>query len=323
MNVVRALVRAGHDVVATRREMDNTLFARKLGARLEVAELDDVEGMTRLMRGRDVLFMCAGHYPRFSLDPESDTELARRQVRNSLQAARKSGIGRYVLTSSIATVGPAREGRAMSNESDPMSAQAAECAYHGVKFAIEQEVLAASATGMDCVVVNPTGIFGELDVKAGTGFIIVAVGHGRLPFYADGRTNIVDADEMAQAHIAAAERGKSGQRYIAGGHNTTIRHFVECVADQLGVSLHSWRIPLWAAGAGALLDEMRCVGAPAATRLFLAREFVDMVRHGHWVDRSRSASELGLPEPAPLASTIRKACRWYERHGYLKRRQRA
>jgi len=28
MNVIRALVRAGHDVVATRREYPNTLFAR-------------------------------------------------------------------------------------------------------------------------------------------------------------------------------------------------------------------------------------------------------------------------------------------------------
>jgi dihydroflavonol-4-reductase len=323
MNLVRALVRAGHDVVATRREMDNTLFARKLGARLEVAELDEVEGMTRLMRGRDVLFMCAGHYPRWSLDPEADVALAREQVRNSIEAARKSGIGRYVLTSSVATVGPAREGRALSNETDPMSRGAHEGAYHGVKFAIEQEVLAASATGLDCVVVNPTGLIGELDVKAGTGFIIVAIGHGRLPFYIEGRTNIVDADEMAQAHIAAAERGRSGQRYIAGGHNTTIRHFMGCIADELGVPLHSWRLPLWVAGAGALLDEMRCVAVPGSTRLFLAREFVDIVRHGHWVDRTRSASELGLPEPAPLASTIRKACQWYERHGYLKRRQRA
>lgn len=267
--------------------------------------------------------MCAGHYPRWSLDPDADVALARAQVRNSIEAARKSGIDRYVLTSSIATVGPAREGRLLSNETDPISPRALDGAYHSVKFAIEQEVLAAGATGLDCVVVNPTGLIGELDVKAGTGFIIVAVGHGKLPFYVDGRTNIVDADEMAQAHIAAAERGRNGQRYIAGGHNTTIRHFMECIADQLGVPLHSWRIPLWVAGVGALLDEMRCVGAPGTTRLFLAREFVDIVRHGHWVDRTRSASELGLPEPAPLCSTIRKACQWYERHGYLKRRQRA
>jgi dihydroflavonol-4-reductase len=170
------------------------------------------------------------------------------------------------------------------------------------------------------VVVCPTGIIGELDVKAGTGFIVVAIGHGKLPFYVEGRTNIVDADEMAEAHVAAAQRGRSGQRYIAGGTNTTIRHFMEEIANELAVPLHSWRMPLAVAGVAALLDEMRCVSVPGSSRLFLAREFVDIVRHGHWVDRSRSASELGLPEPAPLRSTIRKACQWYEKHGYLKRR---
>ena len=43
MNVVRALVRAGHEVTATRRERSNTLFARKLGARLVHADLDAVD----------------------------------------------------------------------------------------------------------------------------------------------------------------------------------------------------------------------------------------------------------------------------------------
>ena len=46
MNVVRALVAAGHDVAATRRVHTNTLFARRLGAPLVRAELDDVDALT-------------------------------------------------------------------------------------------------------------------------------------------------------------------------------------------------------------------------------------------------------------------------------------
>jgi len=63
MNITRALVARGHDVVATRRNRANTLFARKLGARLERAELSDPDSLEAAMRGREVVFHCAGYYP--------------------------------------------------------------------------------------------------------------------------------------------------------------------------------------------------------------------------------------------------------------------
>jgi len=322
MNVVRALVRTGHDVVATRQIRDNTLFARKLGARLVVGELDDPDGLVEAMRGREVVFMCAAHYPRYSIDFDAEVAVARARIRASIDAALRAGVQRFVLTSSVATVGPPRDGRVLSNESDPVTASAAQCVYHAVKLVAEREVLDAAKRGLDCVVVCPTGIIGELDVKAGTGFIIVALSHGKLPFHITGRQNIIDADEMAAAHVVAAQRGRAGEKYIAAGHNVTIREFMERIADELAVPLHSWGIPLWLAGPAATLDEMRCAAVQNGSRPFLAREFVDMVRHGQWVDRSKAVTELGLPDPVQLTATIRKACLWYERHGYLKRRER-
>jgi dihydroflavonol-4-reductase len=121
--------------------------------------------------------------------------------------------------------------------------------------------------------------------------------------------------------VAAAERGHAGERYIAAGHNVTVREFMGLIAEELAVPLHSWRIPIWLAGPLTSLDEMRCAVVQNGSRPFLAREFVDMVHHGQWVDRSKSATELGLADPAPLTATIHKACLWYERHGYLKRRE--
>ena len=106
MNVVRALVAAGHDVVATRRELDNTLFARKLGARLVVAELDDADRLVAVMQDREVVFMCAGHYPRYSLNRRAEVAMARRRAKNVFDATRRAGAARCVLTSSITTVGP-------------------------------------------------------------------------------------------------------------------------------------------------------------------------------------------------------------------------
>ena len=317
MNVVRALVRSGHEVTATRRERSNTLFARKLGAKLVHADQDDVIALTDAMRGHDVVFNCAAHYPRYSLERQAEVELGRRRTRNSVQAALRAGAGRYVLTSSVATCGPPAAGRSLSNEDDTPGQRASLCTYHAVKLAIEAEVLGAIEQGLDAVVLCPTGVMGELDVKAGTGFVIVAMAHGRLPVYVDGRTNIVDADQMADAHVAAAQRGRTGQRYILAGENTTVRELLEIVAAELGVGLSAQRLPAWLAGPLATMDELRCAAEPGRPRRFLAREFVDIVQFGLWVDGRKARRELGIVAPIPLFETIRKACTWYERHRYL------
>lgn len=319
MNLIRALVQGGHDVVGTRRVHANTLFARKLGAPLLHAELDDEEALERAMCGRDVVFMCAGHYPRFSLRREVEVELARARVQNTLRAARRAGVRRYVLTSSVATIGPPDFGREHSIETDLVDPRAAECVYHAVKIAIEQEAQAACEQGLDVVTLCPSGIFGELDVKAGTGFLIVALGNGALPFYVESKINVVDADYLAKAHILAAERGRTGERYIVGSHNLFVSELLERIAQSFGMPLRSRRLPIPLAGVLSTLSEFRVRSENKGKRPFLPREFVDMARFGQWVDSSKARSELGLEEPEGLKATLTKACDWYLRHNYVPR----
>lgn len=318
MNIARALVSRGHDVTASRRTRANTLFARKLGTRLVQAELDDVDSLEEAMRGREVVFHCAGYYPRFSLDAETHVEQARRTTANVLDAARRAGVSRLVLTSSVATVGPPGEGRPLSNETDPMSPASRESVYFTVKEVIEREVLAER--DVETVIACPGGIVGELDVKAGTGFFVVALAHGLLPFYVQGKTNIVDADDMAEGHVAMAERGCAGERYILGGHNVTIRDLLEAACEELGIRFPAWRLPLSVARPLSTFDEMRCSVQGRGARPFIPREFVDIVTYGQWVDNAKARRELGLPPPTPLHASIRKACAWYERFRYIPRR---
>lgn len=318
MNVVRALVRGGHDVSATRRPHGNTLFARRLGAELVHVDLDDTDSLARAMCGREVVFMCAGHYPRYSLDREAEVRVARARVRRTLDAARRAGVRRYVLTSSVATVGPPPSGRLLSDERDPVERRSLRCVYHAVKAAIEDEAMAAHRAGLDVVTLCPTAIFGELDVKAGTGFLVVALGNGVMPFYVEGRTNVVDADDLAHAHVLAAERGKGGQRYVVGGHNIRAGALIEGVAETLGVPASSQRLPAGLAATIATLSEMRAHTLKDGQRPLMSRELVDVVRFGRWVSTEKAQRELGLPPPTSLATTLDKACRWYARHRYVK-----
>lgn len=316
MNLLRRLVADGHDVVGTRKPHTNTLFARKLGAPLVRAELDDEGSLVEAMRGREVAFMCAGHYPRYSLDLEHELSLARGRIRRTLSAARRAGVSRLVLTSSIATVGPPRVGaRSMrSTEDDPFDPRARASVYHRVKLAIEEEAL---GSGLDVVVLLPTAILGELDVKAGTGFLVVALGNGLLPFYVEGRSNVIDADDLALAHLRAAERGLRGARYAIGGEDLMVSELLERVAETLGVPMNAKPVPWWLAAPSATFAELRAKVGNDGQRPFLSRELVDVVRFGRFVDSSKADRELGLPARTPLSVTLRKACDWYRRHRYL------
>ncbi|HEX5100829.1 MAG TPA: NAD-dependent epimerase/dehydratase family protein [Polyangiaceae bacterium] len=318
MNLIRALRAAGHDVSGTRRVHCNTLFARRLGAPLVTAELDDVDSLTQAMRGKDVVFNCAGHYPRYSLDREAELAVARRRARNTLEAARRARVARYVLTSSIATVGPPEDGARYSNEADRVELRSLAGVYHSVKAAIEDEVCRAARSGLDVVTTIPTAIFGELDVKAGTGFLIVAVGNRALPFSVDGPINVVDADDLARAHILAAERGATGQRYIIGGHNLSVSTLLCAAARLLAVPLEAEPISLELAGWRASLGEARTRAARAGGRAPMSRELIDIVRFGRHVQNGKAEAELGLPPATPLLSTLKKSCDWYVRHRYIR-----
>lgn len=313
MNLLRKLVADGHDAIGTRKVHANTLFARKLGAPLVRAELDDEDSLVEAMRGREVAFMCAGHYPRYSLDVDRELDLARGRIRRTLSAARRAGVSRLVLTSSIATVGPPKSGE-RSTEDDPFDPRAFGSVYHRVKLAIEEETL---ESGLDVVLLLPTAILGELDVKAGTGFLVVALGNGMLPFFVEGKSNVIDADDLATAHVLAAERGRSGQRYAIGGHDLLVSELLERVADTLSIPMTAKPVPWWLAAPSATFAELRAATGNDGQRPFLSRELVDVVRFGRFVDTSKATRELGLPAPTPLSITLQKACNWYRRHRYL------
>ena len=93
-------------------------------------------------------------------------------------------------------------------------------AYKRSKYEAEQVAQRAVAGGQDVVIVNPTTPVGPWDAKpTPTGEIIVRFCTGRMPAYMDTGLNFVDVRDVAAGHIAAYERGRTGERYILGNEN--------------------------------------------------------------------------------------------------------
>lgn len=317
-HVVRALLARGLEVRVAQRPRRVPMHVRDLPVTTVKLELGDRDALARAIEGCDTVFFAAGHYPRFSLDLEREVATARAGVRSAVEGALAAGVRRFVLTSSVATIGPAADGR-LARESDPWAAPPAGSVYHACKLAIEEEVFAGVARGLPAVVLCPTGCVGEHDAKVGTGFFLIGLARGIMPHWVDGPTNIVDVAEAGRAHVRAAEVGRVGERYILGGPNITVRELLETSARVLGTRLRAEAISIAEAERLAIADEIE-VSRTGGPRKALPREFVDVVRHGHPVDSGRATRELGLG-PTDLGAVLERAVRWYEDHRYIPRRR--
>jgi dihydroflavonol-4-reductase len=235
-------------------------------------------------------------------------------TRALLQAAKKSGVRRVVYTSSVATMGFTSNGH-LADENSPVSLDRMIGPYKRSKFMAEQVAMEAGRNGMDVVTVNPTTPVGDRDIKpTPTGRIVVDFLKKKFPAYVDTGLNLVDVDECARGHVEAFEKGKSGERYILGGENLTLKQILDKLAAITGLPSPSIKVPYVVALATGVVDEMftgRLMGKePRAT--------IDAVRMGKkkmFVTSAKAEREIGWKQ-VPVDDALARAVKWFQANGY-------
>jgi len=312
--IARAAVTQGWQVRAVRRNSRRVGALGDLDAEGQIewcevnlppsGEMTDPGPLAEAMLGCDVVFHAAGYYPTTSRAPARQIRQAQAQMEGVLSAFRQARPSRLVYTSSLSTIGPPSEPGRLANESDVYRPGSTPSLYFEIKIAMEQIAL---ESGLPVVALCPTTVFGPGDVKPTTGRVLISVARGWLPFYLDGQLNVVDVREVAAAHLAAAERGRPGERYIIGGENMSIRQMLSVMARQAGRRPPWLRLPPtlaeWAGAAGGWL------GVTGA-------DMLRAIRYWQPLDTRKARAELGLT-PRPFAHTARDALTWFRRHGYL------
>ena len=144
--------------------------------------------------------------------------------------------------------------------------------------------------------------------------MLVQAQQGRLWFAAPGGTNFVSVDDVVAGHIAAAERGRIGERYILGGENLLFREVFGAANELFGrrpptVVLPRWLLPVAAAG----VSVARTVVGP---RLPIDARQMRLSTAEIYADATKSRTELGVPF-TPFATALRAGYEWYRDNGYL------
>jgi dihydroflavonol-4-reductase len=312
-NVVRACLKVGWSVRALHRASNKTWMLDGLDVEHAIGDLHDPDSLVAAMRGCDVVFHAAAYYPLHSLDMAGSLREAVSGMRHVLRATAEAKVGRLVYTSTLTTVGPPSEPGRMADERDFYLPGSTHSAYFETKWAMEAEAWRAAAEGLPVIIVNPTAVFGPWDVKPTTGEILVNVAKGRFPVWLDLEANIVDARDVGLGQVRAAERGRTGQRYILGGENLPVREALTIAAREAGAQPPRWHSSLRLVGAVVQVGE-------AFGRLPLVRplplEHFKTLREWRALDTAKARTELGYTS-RPFVETVRDSLAWFREYGYL------
>src|ERR1700683_4559062 len=314
-HVARALAGQGADLRLLVRPTSNLKNLEGLKAETATGDLRDPASLEKAMSGCDTVFHVAADYRLWVRDP---AEMYRSNVdgtRAILDAARKNAVRCVVYTSSVATMGFTGNARP-ADEDSPVALADMIGHYKRSKFMAEQVALQAGRNGMRVVTVNPTTPIGEQDVKpTPTGRIVLDFLKRKFPAYVETGLNLVDVRECARGHVAALEKGKSGERYILGGENLTLKQILDKLGAITGLSSPSVKLPYFFAFAAAAVDE-------TITGRILHREpraTIDAVRMGRkkmFASSAKSERDLGW-KLVPAENALRRAVEWFRNNGYV------
>ena len=313
--VVRALLARGQPVrVLARPNSDRRNLA---GLAVEIAEgaMEDPRSLARAVAGCRYVYHVAADYRIWVPDPASMFRVNVDGTRDLLTAALEAGAERVVYTSSVATLGLVAGGSA--DEETPSSIDDMIGPYKRSKFAAEEVVRElVRERGLAVVIVNPSTPVGPGDIKpTPTGRLILQAARGRMPAFVDTGLNIVHVDDVAEGHLAAANEGRIGERYILGGENMTLAEILAGVAQAVG------RRPSWLRVPHNVLFPV-AIGAELVARVtgrdpFVTLDGVRMSRKKMYFSSERASRELGYV-PRPAREAIADAVSWFEANGYLK-----
>jgi dihydroflavonol-4-reductase len=229
-----------------------------------------------------------------------------------LEAARKKGVEWVVYTSTVGAIGVPPGG--IGDETVPVSLAEMTGHYKRSKFLAERVALEYAAAGLPVVIVNPTAPVGDHDVKpTPTGKIILDFLRGGMPAYIDTGLNLVDAGDAAAGHLQAWERGRSGERYILGCENLTLKEILIRLARLSDRPAPRWRIPYGVAYAAGLASTAWAFVTGKEPKAPL--DGVRMARKKMFVTHRKAQRDLGFT-PGPVDGALLRAVEWFRRNGY-------
>src|ERR1700744_2510545 len=307
--VTRHLVAGGADVRVLLRKSSSTKGIDDVDVDRRYGDLFDTAAVAAAMADRDVVYYCVVDTRAELRDPAPLFKTNVEALRNVLDVAVQANLQRFVFLSTIGTIAVGRN-RETVDEASPSNWADQAGGYIESRRAAERLVLSYVADhGLPAVVANVSNPYGPPDWQPRQGMFVKYAAQGRMPFYVRGvGSEVVGIDDVAEALLLAAQRGRIGERYIISERYMTQRDLVTTAAQAVGVRPPRLGVPMAAMyGLGWLSD---AVGALVHRDFPMSRQSARLVELTSPASHAKATRELGW-HPAPTEDSIRRAARNY------------
>jgi dihydroflavonol-4-reductase len=178
-------------------------------------------------------------------------------------------------------------------------------AYTRSKFAAEQRALEAAASGFQVVVASPTMPIGNDRSLTPPAAMLRYFATRRIRFYLDFVVNLVDVEDVADGLILAMQRGRSGERYVLGAENITLKKLLAMLGNLSGRKTIS--VPVSAGPAQIIAAAVEFIANHATHRPPQATvEGVRIALRSKPLSIEKSRRELGYA-PRPIRPALERA----------------
>lgn len=314
-HVAEQLDQRGADVRALVRPTSDTRFLERLAnVTLLPGALSDKASLLAATEGVDGVIHAAGLVK--ARRPADFRRTNEQGTANLLDAVKQSApeIGRFVLVSSLAVMGPAEDGQPV-----PASASPNPVTHYGWSKHGAEQVARAEAGALPITIIRPPMIYGPRDRELLPFFKSVQLGVLPLTGSVSSRLSAIYAADCAAACIDALEANvPSGAAYfVEDGHLETLGGLIGHIESALG--RRAWlRVPvprflMYGAAIGSEL-----YGRIGGRAVMLTRDKLNELLAPHWVcDSTQAQAALGWKPRISFEEGTRITGAWYRREGWL------
>ncbi len=318
-NLIRRLLADQHQIVALAQEGANNLGLTEGIAPGAVAivygDLRNPSSFAERLKGCEVAFHAAAMLVTRTGGEQDIYDCNVVGTRNLLNAARAAGVRRVVVTGSFSACGhyPGRP----STEEDRFYPFQVTMPYERSKAWAEFEVLRAVADGQDVVIATSCALIGGHDyMPSRMGRVIRDFANGKLRAYVPGGFEFVAARDIAEGHVLAMHKGRTGQKYIISTEFCTVDRLIEICEQVTGKKRPSFRLPHAVMRPAAHVTSFLLTRfKPSDPQRFTPGAVRILSQHRH-ADITKAKTELGY-RPTSIMAAVTDAYTFFGKQGQI------
>ena len=314
-NLAKRLAKEGKEVIALDIKKGCGDELEKMGIKVVIGSVNDEKLVDKLMNGVSYVHHVAAAFREINLPKKDYWDANVESNRVLIEAAKRHGIERYILTSTTGVYGAIPREDIPADENAPIHP---EDYYQYTKY--EGEKLAKQlCTEYDIpfVIVRPGGIYGPYDWR----FLRLykTIKAGKFIMLGGGETfnHLVHIDNLVDGYLLCTEKEEAlGQTYnIADETHVTLNELVKVIAESLGVPAPKRHFPIWPIWIAGFLCEIIC--KPFGIEPPLFRRRVDFFKNNRVFDSSKAKKELDYKPEVGFEEGIRRTAEWYKENNLL------